>query len=139
MFNLYSPFPQAGSPSLLIVMRPLLLVCFCMSFVLAGAMVIAVPLLFGRRDSLECHTASILFAACLILAGTVPLNAVPLLFFEPLLFFWPARSPDCRAANFQQASAIPNCCAAISQEAGAIPDCHATISQEAGAIPNCHV
>jgi hypothetical protein len=72
------------------------------SFVLAGAIVIAVPLLFyiGRRDSLECHAASILFAASHISADAIPLNAALLFFFEPLLIFQPGRLPDCRAAIY---------------------------------------
>ncbi len=76
---------------------------FGMSFVLAGATVIAVPLLFyvGRRDSLEGQAASILFVASLILAEAIPSNATLLLFFEPLLFFQLAQLLDsCRAAIY---------------------------------------
>ncbi len=46
----------------------------------------------------NCCAASILFSASLILAGAIPLNAAPLLFFELLLFFQPGWLPDCRAA-----------------------------------------
>jgi hypothetical protein len=73
-----------------------------MAFVLAGAIMIAVPLLFyfGQHNSLKCHAASILFATSLILAGAIPSNAAPLLFFEPLLFFQPVQSLDCHAAIY---------------------------------------
>jgi hypothetical protein len=72
-------------------------ICF-----VAGAIMIAVPSLFyvGRRDSLKGRATSILFAASLILVKAIFLNAVPLLFFEPLLFFQLAQLPDCRAAIY---------------------------------------
>ncbi len=90
------------SPPLLIVVRLPPPVRFGMSFVLAGAIMIAVPSLFyvGRRDSLEGRAASILFVASLILAEAIPSNAAPLLFFEPLLFFQLAQLLDCRAAIY---------------------------------------
>jgi hypothetical protein len=80
-----------------------------MYFALASTIVIAVPLLFyfGRCNSLKCHATSILFAASLTLAGAIPLNATLLLFFEPLPFFQPAQSQDCRTAIFQEVGAIP--------------------------------
>ncbi len=77
------------SPPELIVMRLPPPVRFRMSFVLAGAMVIAVPSLFyfGRP-------------------ARSPFSA-------PQFFFWPAQSVDCLAAIFLLAGAILDCRAAI--------------------------
>ncbi len=51
---------------------------------------------FGRHNSLECHTASI------ILAGTIPSNVALILLFRL------ARSFECRAASLFLAYAIPS-------------------------------
>ncbi len=61
---------------------------------------------FGRRNSLECHDAPLLFATSLILAGAILLNAVPLLLFETLLFFQPAQSLDRHTAIVLSVSVI---------------------------------
>jgi hypothetical protein len=103
-----------------------------MSFVLAGAIVIAVPSLcyFGRRGSLECHAASILFAASLTSAGAIPSNAALLLFFEPLLFFQPAQSHDCRAAIFLSRRNPTIAAPQFFKRLVRSPVCRATIFQE---------